>query len=245
MRTQRFSKARAPGAHGHSPEPGGMEDTGAPAWEGAPPRIRSDPEMGKHSHRDTGHLFSWPWGHPSRAVMVLLALKSSDLEKDLPYIRGGGGEEGGRPSRVLRGPPSPATNIPIEPAPSPLSRLCPAAEQPDGRCVLPLLEQASAKGNPVLSPPCQGQEDMSGVGWGAGGLLRPKQAHPISRLAEAIGKEKDLGTRSAYQPATVKTQTKQQSSTWQGPRLTPARLPDSTKRSRAPPGKSEFQINSA
>ena len=50
--------------------------------------------MGKHSHRDTGHLFSWPWGHPSRAVMVLLALKSSDLEKDLPYIRGGGGEEG-------------------------------------------------------------------------------------------------------------------------------------------------------
>ena len=64
MRTQRFSKARVPGAHGHSPEPGCMEDTGAPAWEGAPPRIRSDPRIGKHSHREMGHLFSPAMGPP-------------------------------------------------------------------------------------------------------------------------------------------------------------------------------------
>ena len=43
-----------PGAHRHSPEPGCMEDTGAPAWEGAPPRTVSDPRMGKHRHRETG-----------------------------------------------------------------------------------------------------------------------------------------------------------------------------------------------
>lgn len=59
-----------------------MEDTGTPAWEGAPPRTVSDLRMGKHRHRETGH--------PGRAVTVLLALKSSGLERDLPHMRGGG-----------------------------------------------------------------------------------------------------------------------------------------------------------
>lgn len=63
-----------------------MEDTGAPAWEGAPPRTVSDPRMGKHRHRETGH--------PRKAVTVLLALESSGLERDLPHMREEG--RGGR-----------------------------------------------------------------------------------------------------------------------------------------------------
>lgn len=102
--------------------------------------------MGKHSHRDTGHLFSWPWGHPSRAVRFCWLSESSDLERDLPHTSGEEGE--GREEDLWQGPqgaPSPGTATPIEPAPSLLSWLCLAAEQPGGRCVLPLLEQASAK----------------------------------------------------------------------------------------------------
>ena len=113
--------------------------------------------------------FPQPWGHPGRAVMVLLALKSSGLERDLPHMWGRRGEEGGRPGRLLRGPPSPGTDTPIEPGPSPLSQLCPAAEQPGGRCVLPLLEKQVPKdisSVPSLSRP-RGHEWSGLGGWGA------------------------------------------------------------------------------
>ena len=140
--------------------------------------------------------FPQPWGHPGRAVMVLLALKSSGLERDLPHMWGRGGEEGGRPGRLLRGPPSPGTDTPIEPGPSPLSQLCPAAEQPGGRCVLPLLEKQCQRTS-VLSPPCQGQGDMSGVGWGGGGLAKAQAGPP---QGEGFGNQIRLPTRYCQNP---------------------------------------------
>lgn len=74
-------------------------------------------------------------------------------------------------------------------------------------------------------------------------MLRPQQAHPISRLAEAMGKGEGSGNLNPLITILSKARPGSKAPRGRDPCLTPARLPDSTKRSRARPGKSEFQIN--
>lgn len=261
----RSSKTQTPGPTGKALDQDARTTLEPQQWEAAPRRLISDPRTGTHSQRENRNP-PWPRGHPGRAVTLLSAAKSSgprkgpdtqvvwwgDEGKALQFWRKrerAGGEPWQAPQGAIR---HLAQMLPLRQSPPHWagsarqrgrqwgdgSHLFQSKQAPKASRFCPLLVKARrtwvGRGR--------------GLGRGNGAHQGPSRSFPfppVSRLVEAMGTEGGQEPGPLADPLLSNPRQGSTSSMWQGPRPTPAGVPDSTNRNRARPVKCEFQINNA